>query len=641
MSRIRLFQLYVWTIIPAGFGVCFLAVSAQPRILLNLQFLLLALVTVTVSRVSVRVPGRTSAITVTDTFIFLTILLYGGGPATLAGAAEGLCSASRISKKPRTLLFNASAVAISTYLTGQVWQVYDTKAGDGAFVTFSSAYLLTLCTMVLVQYAVNSALASIYETLRSGESLWRFWRKHYLWTWITYVAGGSGAAFTAKLIQSQGFPTILIATPIIGIVYFSYRTYHKNLQAAETQAEQARAHVEELNLYIAAQKQIQEKFSQVEKMSALGELASGVAHDFNNCLAGILGRAELMMTQTTDARILKGLDIMLKAAQDGAKTVKRIQDFARQRRDGDFELVEVDQMLADVSEMTRPRWKDRAEASDVHITLELKDTSKAYVMGDISELREVLVNMVFNAVDAMPYGGVLTLAAETRDGSVVLSVGDTGIGMTTDVRSRVFNPFFTTKGVSGMGLGLAVSYGIISRHNGEIRVQSEVGKGTTFDIELPLAQGLPVTIESESLQGKRARTNMTTILVVDDEARVRNLLKEILEESGYEVQVASDALEGLNLFKNNAFDAVFTDIGMPGMSGWELSRAIREINGQIPLALITGWGQIVSSEEKAAAEIDWVLTKPFSMADILQLAEEVTRRKKARCENTPLDTVAA
>jgi CheY-like chemotaxis protein len=376
-------------------------------------------------------------------------------------------------------------------------------------------------------------------------------------------------------------------------------------------------------------------------MSALGELASGVAHDFNNCLAGILGRAELMMTQTTDAKILKGLDIMLKAAQDGAKTVKRIQDFARQRRDGDFELVEVDQMLADVSEMTRPRWKDRAEASDVHITLELKDTSKAYVMGDISELREVLVNMVFNAVDAMPYGGVLTLAAETRDGSVVLSVGDTGIGMTTDVRSRVFNPFFTTKGVSGMGLGLAVSYGIVRRHNGEIRVQSEVGKGTTFEIELPLAQGLPVTSESESLHGKRARTTMTTILVVDDEARVRNLLKEILEESGYEVQVASDALEGLNLFKNNAFDAVFTDIGMPGMSGWELSRAIREINGEIPLALITGWGQIVSSEEKAAAEIDWVLTKPFSMADILQLAEEVARRKKARCETTPLDTVAA
>jgi len=636
MTRTRLFQLYVWTVIPFGFGACVLAIIAQPSALINLQFLALALITVTVSRIAVRIPGVTASITVTDTFIFLTVLLFGGGPATIVGATEGLCSASRISRKPRTLLFNASAIAIATYLTGQVWQAYAQTVGGSAYLAFTSSYVLTLCTMVLVQYVVNSALASVYESLKEGEPLWTIWRRHYFWTAITYVAGGSGAAFTAKLIASQGFHTILIATPIIGIIYFTYRTYLKNLQAAETQAEQARAHVAELNLYIAAQKQIQEKFSQVEKMSALGELASGVAHDFNNCLAGILGRAELMMTQTADPKALRGLDIILKAAQDGACTVKRIQDFARQRRDRDFEPVAVDQMLADVSEMTRPRWKDRAEAADVHITLELKASPGIHVMGEISELRDVLVNMVFNAVDAMPQGGVLTLAAETVNGSVVISVGDTGVGMTQDVRLRVFNPFFTTKGVSGMGLGLAVSYGIISRHNGEIRVHSEVGKGTIFQIELPLAQDLPITLagESEVLPVKRVRLKMTKILVVDDEGRVRQLIKEILDDAGYEIILASSALEGLALFKSHEFDAVFTDIGMPGMSGWELSRAIREIDSQIPLAVITGWGQIVSNEEKTAAGVDWVLTKPFSMADILDLAAEVTRRKKAPSEPT-------
>jgi CheY-like chemotaxis protein len=208
--------------------------------------------------------------------------------------------------------------------------------------------------------------------------------------------------------------------------------------------------------------------------------------------------------------------------------------------------------------------------------------------------------------------------------------------MTQDVRLRVFNPFFTTKGVSGMGLGLAVSYGIISRHNGEIRVHSEVGKGTIFQIELPLAQDLPITLagESEVLPVKRVRLKMTKILVVDDEGRVRQLIKEILDDAGYEIILASSALEGLALFKSHEFDAVFTDIGMPGMSGWELSRAIREIDSQIPLAVITGWGQIVSNEEKTAAGVDWVLTKPFSMADILDLAAEVTRRKKAPSEPT-------
>ena len=224
-----------------------------------------------------------------------------------------------------------------------------------------------------------------------------------------------------------------------------------------------------------------------KKLSALGELASGVAHDFNNTLAGILGRAQLMLRTNDPEKIQRGLNIIIKTAEDGAKTVKRIQDFARQRRDHDFELVTIDSILFDVSEITRPRWKDRAEASNVQITLDLQVRSKARVMGDESELREVLVNMVFNAVDAMPNGGNLTLAAEDVEDSVVISVGDTGTGMPPEVKSRIFDPFFTTKGKAGMGLGLAVSFGIIRRHEGSVEVDSEVGAGTKFKIILPKA----------------------------------------------------------------------------------------------------------------------------------------------------------
>src|SRR4030095_9121485 len=255
-----------------------------------------------------------------------------------------------------------------------------------------------------------------------------------------------------------------ISLPIIAIVFLTYRTYLKNVETSAAQADEAEKHVKELSHYIAEQERIREQFSQLEKLSALGELASGVAHDFNNTLAGILGRAQLLQRSNDPEKIQRGLEIIIKTAEDGAKTVKRIQDFARQRRDHDFELFSIDQILTEASEITRPRWKNCAEAENIHINLDLQINSNAMVMGDDSELREVFVNMVFNAIDAMPEGGKLTLSTEIVSDSVVITICDTGVGMYPEVRSRIFDPFFTTKGKAGLGLGLAVSYGIIRRH---------------------------------------------------------------------------------------------------------------------------------------------------------------------------------
>src|SRR5437879_9900610 len=201
------------------------------------------------------------------------------------------------------------------------------------------------------------------------------------------------------MTDTAGFYALLATTPIVAIVYFTYRTYLRNIEvmaaaakaeAAAANAEEAERHVAELSHYIAEQERIREQFSQIEKMSALGELASGVAHDFNNTLAGILGRAQLLLDATDPMKIDKGLNIIIKTAKDGAKTVKRIQDFARQRRDHDFQLVDVRQLLLDVGEITRPRWKNRAEAANVHINLELECYGGLLIMGDGSELRDVL-----------------------------------------------------------------------------------------------------------------------------------------------------------------------------------------------------------------------------------------------------------
>jgi CheY-like chemotaxis protein len=226
------------------------------------------------------------------------------------------------------------------------------------------------------------------------------------------------------------------------------------------------------------------------------------------------------------------------------------------------------------------------------------------------------------------------LSTAEWDGHVEVCVADTGAGMSDEVRSRIFDPFFTTKGKAGMGLGLAVSFGIISRHQGTIEVNSVVGCGTTFRIRIPVA-----TVEGKKVAaGAKAslppapvtpapQCNGISILVVDDEEDVRELLRDILESEGCRVAAASGGREALSLFDRGNFDAVFTDIGMPGMSGWELARAIRERDRQIPLAVITGWGDAVGSDAQQKAGVDWVVTKPFKADRVAELARDVSRRR--------------
>src|SRR6266550_716221 len=420
----KLTQTYIWATILGGGAVYFLAAFwLNPR-MLDVRFLFIAVLTLFLSsRIVIKIPRFSSHISVSDTFIFLTLLLYGGEAAILMAATEALLSSSRFCRKSILVPFNWGCAALSTCVTVYALRYFFGDVAKLSSAPLSAKFVSAMALMALIQYGANSGVVAICGALQAGRPIWQTWKKHYLWTSITYFAGASAAAVIAKLIQEFGFYALVITIPIIAIVFFTYRTYLKNIEASVAQAEQAERHVAELSHYIAEQERIREQFSQMEKLSSLGELASGVAHDFNNTLAGILGRAQLMLRTNDPDKINRGLNIIIKCAEDGAKTVKRIQDFARQRRDHDFEPVSIDQILFDVSEVTRPRWKDRAEASNIQISLDLQIRSKAKVMGDESELREVLVNMVLNAVDAMPEGGQLTLAAEDVEDSVVVSVG--------------------------------------------------------------------------------------------------------------------------------------------------------------------------------------------------------------------------
>jgi signal transduction histidine kinase/CheY-like chemotaxis protein len=675
-NRRRFVRPYMGVFIALGAAVCIYSVLNLAVERLDLRFALLAVFTVLISsRLCVPIPRTTGEISVSDVFIYLTIMLYDGEAAVLLAALE-LFSASRFVKNPKsvfTSLFNAGMMACSTFVTVSVLRLIFGNITELPHGQFSARFVAALCVMGFVQYVTNSTIAAVHTAFKADAPVWSTWRRVYLWTSITYFAGASGAGIIAKLTDAAGLYAIIATLPIIAIVYFTYRTYLENIaamatateaakaeaeaakakaaaeakaeaeaakaeaqgakaKAAAEQAEQAKLHVEELNHYIAEQERIREQYAQIEKLSALGELASGVAHDFNNTLAGILGRAQLLLATKDPEKIEAGLKIIIKTAKDGAKTIRRIQDFARQRRDHDFQPVSMDQLLLDVREITRPRWKNRAEADGVQINLELQLRSdNALVMGDESELREVLVNLVFNAVDAMPSGGTLTLSAVESRGMVEICAADTGAGMSEEVRTRIFDPFFTTKGKTGMGLGLAVSYGIVRRHEGTIEVQSEVGRGTCLRIRLPIAKGAVMskpTGELPVLAAAPKKTSPVRILVVEDEGHMRELLKDILEREGCRVTLAREGHEALSLFDESEFDAIFTDLGMPGMSGWEFARSVRERDKRIPLVVVTGWGEAVGSNEQSAAQVDWVVAKPFDNRQIIDIVREISHRRE-------------
>lgn len=629
----KLFGPFLWIVIACGilaFVTSALHVDVaqfDPRfaILIGVALLL-------TSRITIPIPRFSSQISVSDTFVFLVLLLYGGAAAVVVGAMEALISSLRFSRRPRIVGFNWASAAVSILITSTVMESIFGSVVLLRSKPITATFVAAICTMALTHYVSNSGIVAIAGALKANEPIWQTWRKHYLWTSITYFTGAFAAGIIAGLVYFIGVYAFVITLPIIAITFLTYRTYLKNVETSAAQAAQAEDHVKELSHYIAEQERIREQFSQVEKLSALGELASGVAHDFNNTLAGILGRAQLLQRTDDPEKIKRGLEIIIRTAEDGAKTVKRIQDFARQRRDHNFELVSIDQILQDASEITRPRWKNCAEASNIHISLDLQSGSNAMVMGDDSELREVLVNMVFNAVDAMPEGGTLLLKSCREGESVIVTVVDTGVGMYPEVRSKIFDPFFTTKGKAGLGLGLAVSFGIIRRHGGSIEVESQYGKGTEFRITLPLAKIAEKSVKPVETvvpeipaepEPQLLKRSLTRLLVVDDEDFVRDLLGEILEGEHCEVYLAESGSTALSLFREHKFDGVFTDVGMPGMSGWELAREIRLINKQIPIAVITGWGEAVGSHEKKAAGVDWVVAKPFTADRIAELVRDI------------------
>ncbi|HEU4598005.1 MAG TPA: GAF domain-containing protein [Pyrinomonadaceae bacterium] len=376
---------------------------------------------------------------------------------------------------------------------------------------------------------------------------------------------------------------------------------------------------------ITEQKQERERAAQADKLRALGQLASGVAHDFNNALAAILGRAQLLRRSTRDAEIARNLDIIQTAAEDAAATVRRIRSFAHQSPGEEFTLLEVGALLRDAVEITRTRWENDARARGLRYDVELDDGGCGlYARGNASELREVFVNLIVNAIDAMPGGGRLSIKCRVRGGRVQLHFTDNGAGMTEEVRARIFEPFYTTKGMNGTGLGLFVSYGIVERHLGHITAASAPGHGTTFTIELPSAEPVATSDAGAEPVAAGHSAESLSILVVDDEETVRETLAEMIQSLGHRATVVGGGAAALALLDGAAFDLVFTDLSMPEMDGIEVAREIRRRRAGLPVVIVTGYGKDALRSHGAGDAADAVIGKPFDFEQV----EEVLMRFK-------------
>jgi signal transduction histidine kinase/ActR/RegA family two-component response regulator len=368
--------------------------------------------------------------------------------------------------------------------------------------------------------------------------------------------------------------------------------------------------------------QSQQTVMQQERLRALGQMASGVAHDINNAIAPIALYTDSLLEHEPGLtqRARDYLSIIRRAIADVGETVKGMREFYRpQERQAALTRIDLNPIVTQVIEMTRVRWRDLPQQRGVAISMrtELQHPLPA-ILGQESEIRDALTNLIFNAVDAMPEGGTLVIRTRGSAATVQLEVTDSGVGMDETTRRRCLEPFFTTKGERGTGLGLAMVYGTVRRHSAELEIDSTLHQGTTMRIVFPAEQDVAATPQPVALD---CAPRPLSILIIDDDPLVLESLHAILQSDGHKVTAADGGQAGIETFAeaqrhNAAFDVVITDLGMPHVDGRRVAAAVKAASPATPIVLLTGWGQRLVEDGDIPAHVDHVLNKPPKLRDL-------------------------
>jgi two-component system, cell cycle sensor histidine kinase and response regulator CckA len=383
------------------------------------------------------------------------------------------------------------------------------------------------------------------------------------------------------------------------------------------------------------QKKAQEVVLQTARFRAIGEMASGVAHNFNNLLQIVMGNSQMALThlQWNDlSQIHKNLNNIVESTRLGAQTVRRLQDFARTSTEStpvNWKVFDLSRTVAEALEMTQTWWKTAAERDGIAVSVTSR-LEPCLIQGMQNEIFEVVVNLIRNAVEALSGKGEIIVSTRPEGEHAVLEVQDNGIGIAQENLEHVFAPFWTTKGLQGTGMGLASSYGIVRRHGGEIRVESKKVEGSVFTVVIPLASRQPRVKTSEPTLSFDFRLN---ILVADDMEQILETIREVLTSRNQNVLVASSGAAAIEIFESNPIDLVLCDLGMADMNGWQVSDRIEEIcrsKGvkRPPFVLLTGWGAEVNAQSAHQGQVDHVIEKPVDLNDLFEVVQDVARKKR-------------
>jgi signal transduction histidine kinase len=645
MNKQRYTRPFMGAIVAVGSAAVVFSAYRLPLARLDLKFLLLALMVVICSRVAVPIPRVSGRITVSDTLIFLTMLLYGGEAAILLAAIEGVCSSLWISKKTITIIFNSAVLACSTFVNvwvlrlcfGEIVQITDSG--------YTANFLVAMCLMALVQYVANTGLIAIEKSCKLNIPLWHTWRTYYLWTSITFFAGASLAGITAHLIYAFGFYAVLTTVPIIGIIFLTYQTYLKNIEAAAAHAEQAERHVEELSLYINELKRSEEEREKilVREQAARSEAESAnrvkdqflatLSHELRTPLTAIVGWAGLLRSNDFDRDLqAQALESVERNARTQAKLIDDLLDVSRIVSGKlllDVREVELGKVVENAINVVRPA----AEAKGISLTYD-REPGRWFIKGDAARLQQIAWNLLSNAVKFTPEGGSVRIRLE-RDGShLKLSVSDTGKGIAAEFLPHVFDRFqqadsTTTRTYGGLGLGLAIVRHLIEMHGGTVSAESPgEAQGATFTTTFPLLAVSTEAHEATDIDGRVGKATSghsmlegLRVLVVDDEPDTRQVISAVITRSGAEVKTCASVPEALETLKLWKPDILMSDIGMPEEDGYSLIRKVRSLSaesgGLIPAAALTAYAREEDRERALAAGFQMHVAKPISSGELI------------------------
>ncbi len=452
--------------------------------------------------------------------------------------------------------------------------------------------------------------------------------------------------FAAAGLHSLVIAPLVIENEVSGALVCARREAHAfssgECEFLRQLSEHAALASHQASLYAALQRayedlrQSQQMSLQQERLRALGQMASGIAHDINNAISPVSLYTESLLEHEPglSERAHGYLNTIRGAIEDVARTVSRMREFYRDRETQlTLDQVDLNRSVLQVVDLTRPRWSDQAQQSGVSIELRTELAPQLPpIMGADNEIRDAMTNLIFNAVDAMPSGGTLTLRtrAETRASdaaSIIVEVADTGIGMDEETRRRCLEPFYTTKGERGTGLGLAMVYGMAQRHSAEFEIDSMPGSGTTMRLVFAAASPASQTTQSPATSMPERPLR---VLLVDDDPILIGSLQDVLREDGHIVTPTSGGQAGIEAFRaalarNEPYDLVITDLGMPHVDGRKVAAAIKSLSKQTPVILLTGWGQRFIATSEIPAHVDKVLSKPPRLNELRSAFAELIR----------------